>query len=587
MAEFTYFSRLEPRPRANDFTRSLAAEVRDPLWFLTRQWQMGEFTAADAGSLAFVEYAGHVSRIPRWSHDATELDLSAGAPLERQTLREPFQPDIGMQVELGQDFSDGLTRIVGDPTTASALLAAFASLPEFQLDRVDDAPFVPVDPATKRFLLVCGESSLNGVALYRLGQGIAAGSASVPAAVTTDPPVVAQVESGLAELVQRVADVFGEVGAVERTDPVTWRKERLEYRLQVVGVDPSGQGNATLDAHPDSDGEFEWFSFDVTRKNPAAAEAAPVAITDAMIPTRIEFPGMPSPRFWKFEENTLSLPDIAAQGDDLVKLLVTDFMLVHSTDWYVFPFEQEVGTLAKTDRVVVHDVFGQLTLVERADKNATAVGTNRWSMFSITDRSAATESLADYFILPPSPGAAMQLGSVLEDVRFGRDETANMAWGIERVTTSPIGEQRSGRERNAEIDALRGEPAVTPSDNEFPLRYRVQTDVPANWVPLLPRQANASNPSMVLVKAAATKDVGDAPQPVPALSTLLNPPTGGQAYVIEEEEIPRDGLQVQRVVYRARWVDGSTHLWVQRRRRAGAGESQSGLQFDQALSKKD
>ena len=44
------WNRLEGRPRSADFERSLRAEVRDPLWFLTRQWQFGEFEGDDAGS---------------------------------------------------------------------------------------------------------------------------------------------------------------------------------------------------------------------------------------------------------------------------------------------------------------------------------------------------------------------------------------------------------------------------------------------------------------------------------------------------------------------------------------------------------
>src|SRR5258708_3619053 len=44
------FNRLEARPRTLDFTRSLRAEVRDPLWMLTRQWQFGEFMGEDAAS---------------------------------------------------------------------------------------------------------------------------------------------------------------------------------------------------------------------------------------------------------------------------------------------------------------------------------------------------------------------------------------------------------------------------------------------------------------------------------------------------------------------------------------------------------
>jgi hypothetical protein len=69
---------------------------------------------------------------------------------------------------------------------------------------------------------------------------------------------------------------------------------------------------------------------------------------------------------------------------------------------------------------------------------------------------------------------------------------------------------------------------------------------------------------------------------VPALSKILTPAGVGSDYQIEEEEIPRAGLRVERAVYHARWIDGSTHIWVQRRRRIGAGESQSGLAFDQA-----
>jgi hypothetical protein len=38
------WNRVEGRPRAvKNFDRALKAEVRDPLWMLTRQWQMGEF----------------------------------------------------------------------------------------------------------------------------------------------------------------------------------------------------------------------------------------------------------------------------------------------------------------------------------------------------------------------------------------------------------------------------------------------------------------------------------------------------------------------------------------------------------------
>jgi len=578
MTEISFVSRLEPRPRDNDLRRSLAAEIRDPLWFLARQWQMGEFQGEDTGSLAYIQYSGSTTPMPRWVKQGSEVALDPGAPLEQQTLSEPFAPDLGMQVELSHDFADLLRKAVADEGQANSVLTAFGAIDAYKIKPLaDDVELNPVDPESKRFVAIAAGHALNGYALYTLGIAIKGGG-SLPNGLPTDAALVAQLKTALSKLVDRVRAVFGDVGVA---DPLTWQKERLEYQLQVVAIEPSGRGNARLDAHPDSDGEYEWFSFDVGSKNPAASETAPKQVSFTMVPTRVHFDGMPAPRFWNFEENTLALPDITAERDDLVKLMVADFMLVHSNDWYTIPYALPVGSLAKTNYILVRDVFGKLTVVRRAD-NGAAPGTDRWTMFSITDRSGATEGLSDYFILPPTSGPAMQLGSVLEDVRFGRDEMANMAWGIERTTPSPIGEPRSGRERDAEIDARRNPPAV-PQNSDFPLRYSIESEVPANWIPLLPIQPDPTNPSIVLQRGRALKATSTGPEPVSALSKILNPGPPSSIYRIAEEEIPRSGLRVERIVYRTRWIDGTSHLWVQRRRGIGAGESQSNLNFDQPL----
>src|SRR5215467_4638370 len=51
----TTWNRLEGRPRTQSFERALQAEVRDALWMLTKQWQMGEFRGSDAGSPVFAK----------------------------------------------------------------------------------------------------------------------------------------------------------------------------------------------------------------------------------------------------------------------------------------------------------------------------------------------------------------------------------------------------------------------------------------------------------------------------------------------------------------------------------------------------
>ena len=50
--------------------------------------------------------------------------------------------------------------------------------------------------------------------------------------------------------------------------------------------------------------------------------------------------------------------------------------------------------------------------------------------------------------------------------------------------------------------------------------------------------------------------------------------------IIREEEIPREGTRVTRAYQLARWIDGTTFLWLGRRTTTGRGEGSSGLRYD-------
>jgi hypothetical protein len=68
---------------------------------------------------------------------------------------------------------------------------------------------------------------------------------------------------------------------------------------------------------------------------------------------------------------------------------------------------------------------------------------------------------------------------------------------------------------------------------------------------------------------------------VVAQGRILNPqPTDAKGFAIFEEEIPREGIRVTRTYQYARWLDGSSRLWIGRRKRIGRGEGSSGLRFD-------
>src|SRR5512132_624591 len=118
------FNRLEARPRTLDFTRSLRAEVRDPLWMLTRQWQFGEFKGEDAGSAVKARVQLNTTRIDRYAVKNENRDATGGEqfleavpydqtlPLEIEVEREPVLPvgpepnteDVALRSQMGRHW---------------------------------------------------------------------------------------------------------------------------------------------------------------------------------------------------------------------------------------------------------------------------------------------------------------------------------------------------------------------------------------------------------------------------------------------------------------------------------------------------
>jgi hypothetical protein len=128
------------------------------------------------------------------------------------------------------------------------------------------------------------------------------------------------------------------------------------------------------------------------------------------------------------------------------------------------------------------------------------------------------------------------------------------------------------------------EPAPSPeADNgDVPLRYQVQTTVPEHWIPFLPVAIDVTRRDVMLERGVLFRSAGE-PIVEPTGRILRPTRLAGEAYRLEEEELPRMGLRVLRALHRSRWIDGSTHVWCARRTMPGAGEERSGLRFDVAV----
>ena len=84
--------------------------MRDPLWFLTRQWQLGEFQGEDAASPAFVSVTVQSGQLDGWqTGDDPVQRYDSRVPLEVVTEREPITPDLRTAIELGQALERRLT----------------------------------------------------------------------------------------------------------------------------------------------------------------------------------------------------------------------------------------------------------------------------------------------------------------------------------------------------------------------------------------------------------------------------------------------------------------------------------------------
>ena len=141
---------------------------------------------------------------------------------------------------------------------------------------------------------------------------------------------------------------------------------------------------------------------------------------------------------------------------------------------------------------------------------------------------------------------------------------ANLAWAVERLIESPAErplnrfeaylEQQRRRERETEEET---------SSAPTALRYRLATEIPDYWIPLMPVRVGQG-----LRLQHGSRDI------VQALGRVLE---SGQALSLFEEEVPREGIRVTRSYQFTRWIDGSSHLWVGRRKGVGRGEGSSRL----------
>ncbi len=558
--------RLDLSTHNPDLQDGLQARIHDPLWMLGRQWQFGEFNGADAGSPAAAQVIVDQAAVTRYQpgprsgpHPARPYaadNLALETVVEAEPVTDDSRPNWRLAAESGRHLLRLLEAARLGPSRAQWLASAYVltAPTEEQAKQIDDAGL--------SFIRVLAGRTIDGLRFAARVRALQAGNSLNE--LFRDPPFVQIAEVDRSKLLGILTSWLTWLESLfqQGAAPSAWISERMEYALSVSGKTAASE--VVLTAPEYLDGRLDWFSFTTSTGNGLGATDSHTSLTEAFLPAPVSFRGMPSARLWEFEDGSVNFASVQAAPQDLARLLLVKFALEYSNDWFLLPLELPVGTLSQVRALVVTNTFGERFLIPHASE--VDGPTSPWRMFSLTND---TQKL---FFLPPVLGPLLESQPV-EDLSLLRDEMANVAWAVERIVESAAGRPLDRHEAYQETLAEQQPPPAAGSDSA--LVYRLGTTVPDYWIPLLPvKEGNALRLKRGVLPAFGDGGIQGVQRPK---GRLLEP---NRELLLFEEEVPREGARVTRTYQYARWIDGSTHLWIGRRKSPGRGEGSSGLQFD-------
>ena len=335
-----------------------------------------------------------------------------------------------------------------------------------------------------------------------------------------------------------------------------WSPDRMEYQFAAGPATDSG----SFTAREYDGGAVDWYTFDQSSTALAGAAPQQVKSTRNALVSPVTFRGMPARRFWEMENASVDIGTLTAGAEDLGRLLLREFALIYGNDWFQVPLAVPVGSDVSVDSLVVADTFGLKTTIPHYAQADGAQGL--WRMFALSTETKTTDAAsAQHLIILPSAVGALD-GAPIEDVLLLRDELADMVWGVERTV---VGSAGSSLDRT-QIWKTSAQPVQPPSDAMR--KYRLGSNVPDYWVPFLP--VDLENGQLRMRRGVLPTSSGG------PLGRMLAYP--GLSMFLEE--LPREGVHLERRYRYARGLDGSTSVWIGRCTSVGRGEGRSGLGFD-------
>ena len=323
-------------------------------------------------------------------------------------------------------------------------------------------------------------------------------------------------------------------------DSPAWRAEALEHGFELTTAAHRLRGEEYVGP------SLDWHGVDLV----AAAPAAP---TDSgvrqVVPTQLVVPGAPHPRWWRLEDPDIYLDSPHDPEPSVLSVLLPELNYVDVNDWYVLPLAQRAGTMRRITELTVVDSFGIVTELP-------ALGADGWQVFTLTPGGddVDTESVRGLLFVPHT-AISVLTNDPVEDVRFHRDEQANLVWAVEYAYRDENGELVQGG------DSAARRPQLQPAA-DAPPRYRfVAGTPPQTWIPYLPRAEVGTAGAVTGLHLRRGRTDPDATRQRPQHRTRVV----AESWRLGEHEVPPEGVRVRRAHRYARGSDGGTYFWVGRR----------------------
>lgn len=511
------YTRLEPCPYERNLEAGFAAAIHDPVWFLARQWQMGEHQGENASSPTWVNYSLNSRAIRSADARFNPMEIPAEAILESE-IDDWWT--IGRRIRIGRRFNNR-PEILGDTSLQ----------------------FFNPPPPYEQF-----HGQPDGLMIWRQ-----------------------RVPLGIADI---------EFGADMPPDSLpAWDSAHLLYQQTEQNAFTTDQQRLTVQRH--RGGHLDWHSVDATElaeaiaPQPETRQAIPTALTYPGAPNprwwQIENPDTDSGGYAPDSAHTPT-----AMLTDLIFSHSDDWFL-----FPVLAKAGHVVSIASMEVKDAFDrTYSSSELDAGGNWQWQGLQPPQdWTLFKVDGPTPAALGLSTADLLLWHI-AELPLESIpFERVQFGLDEESNLLWAVERTVEGREVESRrvelpnSPRFNNGTPSGQVGAPRQ--------YAYVLGEGIVPHWHPYTLNDEVTEAGSRRLIQRYLADFSRQKPARMPAPEAeVLQSDTPNQPHTIAPLAVPSNGIEVERRWMLARDMNGRPVLWIERQRRSLLSPPARRLRFD-------